>query len=132
MDVHAGTVYRFHFTTKVGNDGATLGGSPVISIYKDANVAQVSSPASGITLTPDFDGVVGWNLVEIDTSADATFYTVGSCFSVVLTTGSVAGISITPFFLRDFSIDSQYVSVLANGIHDAAFHLDSAKYQMKL
>lgn len=54
-----------------------------VRIYKNGGTTQRSS-ASGITVSTDFDGIVGFNLVVIDLSDndDAGFYEAGAEYSV--------------------------------------------------
>ena len=103
-DFDAGSTLYFKFTTFRPSTGApfTLAGTPAVSVYKDASTTQSTA---GVTLTADFDAVTGLNHVAIDTSADGTFYAVGSFFDVVVTTGTVdsvsaAGVVVGRFTLR--------------------------------
>lgn len=94
------------FTT-VGSDGAStvLAGSPVISVYKANGTTQSTA---GITLSVDFDSVVGMNNVLIDLSSDA-FYATGNDYQVVVTTGTVGGVSIVGYVVAEFSIENRFV-----------------------
>lgn len=94
------------FTT-VGSDGAStvLAGTPVISVYKANGITQSTA---GITLTVDFDSVVGLNNVLIDLSSDA-FYAVGNDYQVVITTGTVGGISVVGYVVAEFSIENRFM-----------------------
>lgn len=62
-----------------------------LAVYKDNSSTQT---VAGVFLTADFDAVIGLNHWYVDTSADASFYTSGSCFEVVLTAGSVDGVAV--------------------------------------
>ncbi len=99
------TVYT-KFTTITPGTGApaTLGGSPALSVYKDASDAQSTS---GITLTADFDSRTGFNHVAIDTSSDGTFYSAGSDFVIVITTGTVGGTSVVGYCVGQFSLSNR-------------------------
>ncbi len=57
-----------------------------ISVYKDGGTTQSTA---GVTDTEDFDSLTGVHLVEIDTSADGTFYSAGSDFIVVLSAATI-------------------------------------------
>jgi len=94
------------FTT-VGSDGAStvLAGSPVISVYKANGTTQSTA---GITLSVDFDSVVGLNNVLIDLSADA-FYAVGNDYQIVITTGTVGGTSVVGYVVGEFSIENRFM-----------------------
>jgi hypothetical protein len=45
------------------------------------------------------------NHVAIDTSADATFYSAGSEFDVVITAGTVNGLPVVGYVMAHFTID---------------------------
>jgi len=94
------------FTT-VGSDGAStvLAGTPAISVYKANGTTQSTA---GITLSVDFDSVVGLNNVLIDLSADA-FYAVANDYQVVITTGTVGGTSVVGYVVGEFSIQNRYM-----------------------
>lgn len=87
----ASTVYGT-FRTRAPSTGApiTLAGTPALSVYKNNSTTQSTT---GVTLTVDFDSVTGLHHYAIDTSADATFYSPGSSFEIVITTGTVDGVS---------------------------------------
>lgn len=103
-DYQAGTVIYDKFTTYRPSTGAayTLGGTPALSVYKDNSTTQSTA---GVTLNADFDGVTGLNHYTIDTSADGTFYSAGSNFQVVITTGTVDSVSVVGSVVGSFSID---------------------------
>ncbi len=101
-DFNLGATVYFTLTTIDGTGlPMVLAGGPVVSVYKDANVAQ---SVAGVALTVNFDGIVGLNHITIDTSADAAFYSAGSEFSVIVTTGTVGGVSIVGYSVGHFSI----------------------------
>lgn len=86
-DYNAGDTINFKFTSRGASGPSTLT-SGVLSIYKNSSTTESTS---GVTLSADFDGLVGLNNVTIDTSTDGTFYANGSFFDVVLTDGTVDG-----------------------------------------
>lgn len=102
-DYDASTVIYGKFSTYRPSTGATftLGGTPALSVYKDNSTTQSTS---GVTLTADFDAVTGLNHFAIDTSADGTFYSAGSFFDIVITTGTVDGVSVTGTVVASFTI----------------------------
>lgn len=102
-DFDASTVIYDKFTTYRPSTGATytLGGTPALSVYKDNSTTQSTS---GVTLTVDFDSVTGLNHYAIDTSSDGTFYSAGSFFSVVITTGTVDSVSVTGTVVGCFTL----------------------------
>lgn len=102
-DFDLSTVVYGKFTTYRPSTGATftLGGTPALSVYKDNSVTQSTT---GVTLTADFDSVTGLNHFAIDTSADGTFYSAGSFFDIVITTGTVDSVSVTGSVVGSFTI----------------------------
>lgn len=99
----------FNFTTEVNGLPTTLSGTPALSVYKDSTTESTS----GITLTVDYDSRTGMNHVVIDTSADGTFYAAGNDFSVVITTGTLGGVSQVGVVVGHFSIPGSSGSVEA-------------------
>jgi hypothetical protein len=104
-DYDASTVIYGKFTTFQPTTGApfTLAGSPALSVYKDNSTTQSTA---GVTLTPDFEGggVPGFNHFAIDTSADGTFYSVGSFFDIVITAGTVDSVSVLGSVVASFTL----------------------------
>ncbi len=91
------------FTTYQPSTGAAfaLAGSPALSVYKDNSVTQSTS---GITLTAPFDSTAGLNHFTIDTSSDGTFYSAGSFFDIVITTGTVDSVSVVGAVVGGFTL----------------------------
>lgn len=102
-DFDAASVLYTKFTTYRPSTGApfTLAGTPVVSIYKDGSVTQSTA---GITLTVDFDGLTGLHHLAIDTSVDGTFFSAGSHFEAVITTGTVDSVSVVGSCVASFSL----------------------------
>jgi hypothetical protein len=102
-DYDLSTVIYGKFTTYQPSTGAafTLGGTPALSVYKDNSTTQSTT---GVTLTASFDSVTGLNHFAIDTSADGTFYSAGSFFDVVITTGTVDSVSVVGSVVASFTI----------------------------
>jgi hypothetical protein len=123
-----GQIIDFKFTTVDGTGlPTTLAGSPVVSVYKNNSTTQSTS---GVTLTVDFDSITGLNHVRIDTSADATFYAAGNDFQAVITTGTVGGISVVGYELKDFSLAYRTVAVrlgafVGSGLNTVKGYLES-------
>ena len=119
-DFDASTVVYGKFTTFRPSTGAayTLAGSPALSVYKDNSTTQSTT---GVTLTADFDSVTGLNHFAIDTSADGTFYSAGSFFDVVVTTGSVDGVSVVGAVVGSFTLKKAYAgSIVGSGTYGNA------------
>lgn len=102
-DYATSTIIYDKFTTFRPSTGAayTLGGTPALSVYKDNSTTQSTT---GVTLTVDFDTVTGLNHYAIDTSADGTFYSGGSFFQVVITTGTVDSVSVVGTVVASFTL----------------------------
>lgn len=101
-DFAAGATVRIPFNTN-DSTGApiTLAGTPTAAVYKDASTTESTT---GVTLSVDFDSRTGSHVVVVDTSADGTFYSAGSEFRVVLTAGTVSGVSVVGAVAGAFSI----------------------------
>lgn len=102
-DFDTSAVIYGKFTTYRPSTGApfTLAGTPALSVYKDNSTTQSTS---GVTLTVDFDSVTGLNHYAIDTSADGTFYSAGSFFDIVITTGTVDSVSAVGTVVGKFTL----------------------------
>lgn len=92
MHVPLGDTYYFKFTTRAFSTGAptTLSGTPVISVYEENNLTQITA---GITLTADYDSVTGLNDVAI-VATSGNGYEVGKYYDAVITTGTVDSVSV--------------------------------------
>jgi hypothetical protein len=116
---------NFKFSThKADGTPITLAGSPVVKVYKGS--ATDSETATGVTLVVDFDSVTGLHNVLIDLSADA-FYAVGNDYSVVITTGTVDGVSVVGTVLATFSIENRFAEVDLTKIAGAAVNTSAAQ-----
>jgi hypothetical protein len=112
-DFAPSSVVRIGFNTNDA-EGApiTLSGG-VLAVHKDGGLTQSTA---GVTLTTDFDGLTGYHVANIDTSADA-FYASGSDYRVYLTAGTVDGTSVVGALIGAFSIANRNRAgfSLANG-----------------
>lgn len=102
MDFAPSTVLNLKFSTILNAVPTTLAGTPAVSVYKNNSTTQ---SAAGVSLTVDFDSLTGMHNVNIDTSADGTFYAAGSQFQAVVTAGTVGGNSLIGFVIADFSLN---------------------------
>lgn len=102
MQVPLGDTYYFKFTTRSFSTGAPtqLAGTPVISVYEEANLTQITA---GVTLTVDYDTVTGLNDVAI-VATTANGYEAGKYYDVVITTGTVGGVSVVGEVVGHFRI----------------------------
>ncbi len=113
-DVKAEDTIFIVFTTRAFATGipTVLAGTPVVSAYEDAGLTQITA---GITLGVDHDSVVGLNMLTIVATA-ANGYDTGKDYNVVITTGTVGGVSVVGEVVGKFSIDrSPAAQDLANG-----------------
>lgn len=121
-DFSPGKTVRIAFNTRdTGGAPITLAGTPAISIYKDGSTTESTA---GVTLAVDFDSRTGLHLVTVDTSADGTFYSAGSDFKVVITTGTVATISVVGVCVGAFSLYNR--SALRPATADRTLVVDAA------
>jgi hypothetical protein len=95
------TVHLTLNTSDLGADPITLAGTPAFHVYRDDGNTE---DASGITSSIDRDGRTGFHSVAVDLSADAAFYEDGHDYWVVITTGTVDGVSVVGKVLAQFSM----------------------------
>jgi len=105
-DYNVGATIYGKFTTISPFTGSpfTCSGSPglTLSVYKDNTTAPVTS---GVTLTTDFNSVVGLNHFAIDTSVNSTFYSYNSNFDIVLSSGMVDQVSLNGMKVGHFTLN---------------------------
>lgn len=110
--VPAGDVIPIFFTSYDGATGASeaISGLAVtdIEIYKDGSITQRSSDAGYALIDTDgidVDGIVGLNGFTVDTgdNTDASFYTVGAWFTVVVSAITADGQTVN-FIAAQFRI----------------------------
>lgn len=104
-DFALGATFDFKFTSRAFASGAptTLSGSPVVSAYVDNNTTELTA---GITLTVDFDSRTGMNNVRVVASS-GNGYAAGGNYSLVITTGTVGGVSVVGEVVGMFSIEAR-------------------------
>jgi hypothetical protein len=104
-DIRLGDTIDVKFTTRTFTTGApgTLSSSPVISAYVGNSTTQITA---GITLSVDFDGVTGLNNVRVVASGGNGFAT-ASNYQLVITTGTVGGVSVVGEVIAEFSIEAR-------------------------
>lgn len=105
-DLAEDQVIDFKFSThQSGGTPITLAGTPAVAVYVENSTTEITS---GVTLTVDFDGRTGCHHVRIDTSASAS-YAVAKDYQVVITTGTVDGVSVVGTVLAIFSIENRFI-----------------------
>ncbi len=103
-DIQLGDTIQWTFTT-VGTDGAptVLTGSPTATAYTDGGVTQ---SATGVTLTADFDSVVGLNLVSV-VATGGNGFAAGENIEIVLDAGTVGGTTVIGYAVGSFSVENR-------------------------
>lgn len=92
------------FTTRQYSTGApfTLAGTPVVSVYEENNLTQITS---GVSLSVDYDSVTGLNqLTVVATSANG--FELGKRYYAVITTGTVDSVSVVGETVWSFQVES--------------------------
>lgn len=102
---------RFCFNTQLNGAPLTLAGSPSLAVYSGTNTSENTA---GLTLTVNFDSKTGLHLVEIDMSADTTFYALAKNFYVVLAAGTVNSVSVAGTVVGEFSLANR-PALISNG-----------------
>jgi hypothetical protein len=113
-DITLGITFYHYFTTRAFATGipTTLAGTPVISAYEDNNVTQITA---GVSVTADFDSVTGLNLITVVATTGNGFEN-GKSYALVITTGTVGGVSVVGEVVGEFTIGQSAAAVdLANG-----------------
>jgi hypothetical protein len=111
------TVTLFFNSSDLGGAPIALGGTPALHCYRDDSTTEDNS---GLTLTADYDSRTGMHRVAIDMSADATFFATAHDFYVVITTGTVDGVSVVGKMVAHFSVmNRSLASVVASALTTA-------------
>lgn len=121
-DFALGKTFDFKFTTRSFTTGAPtqLAGTPVISAYPDNSTTQLTA---GITLTVDFDTVTGLNNVRV-VATGGNGYATATNYALVITTGTVGGVSVVGEVVGHFSIEAR--SALRPATADRTLVVDAA------
>lgn len=95
------TIY-IRFTTRAFATGipTTLAGTPVLSIYEENNLTQITA---GVSVTVDYDSVTGLNQVTI-VATSANGYEAGKSYDLVITTGTVDSVSVVGESVGSFTV----------------------------
>jgi len=104
-DFALGSTFDLKFSTRRFTTGApfTLAGSPVISAYPDNSTTELTA---GITLTVDFDARTGLHNVRV-VATSGNGYAAGSNYDLVITAGTVDGVSVVGEVIGGFSIEAR-------------------------
>lgn len=104
-DYALGTTFDLKFTTRRFSTGApyTLAGTPSVAAYPDNSTTEITA---GITLTTDFDTRAGVNNVRV-VATSGNGYAAGSNYALVITAGTVDGVSVVGEVIGEFSLEAQ-------------------------
>ncbi len=101
-DYPLGQTLDFKFTTRQFSTGAPFAlVSGAVEVYEDNDISQI---IVGETLTPSFDGVVGFNNLRI-VATGGNGYEVGKSYAAMLSAGTVDGVSVIGEVIAQFSIE---------------------------
>lgn len=116
-DLAVGATIDFTWSTNAG-DGASItrATNGTISVYKGNSLTQ---SVAGVTDTEDFDSLTGVHHCRITTASDATFYSAGNDFNVVLSGATIDG-KVVNAPLAHFSIQNRYQDKAGYGLSAAS------------
>lgn len=102
-DFALGSTIDIKFTTRQFSTGApfTLAGTPAVAAYPDNSTTEITA---GITLTVDFDARTGLNNVRV-VATGANGYAAGSSYALVITAGTVDGVSVVGEVVGSFTLE---------------------------
>lgn len=108
-DYSVGDTFDVKFSTRSFSTGAptTLAGTPVVSAYPGNSTTQITA---GITLTVDFDSVTGLHNVRV-VATTGNGYASGSTYYLVITTGTVGGVSVVGEVIGEFTLGRSAAAV---------------------
>ena len=112
-DYTLGDTLHIAFSTRAFATGipTVLAGTPVVSAYEDVGLTQITA---GITLGVSHDSVVGLNMLTIVATGGNGFGS-GQDYNLVITTGTVGGVSVVGEVVGRFTIGRSAAAVdLAN------------------
>jgi len=103
-DLTLGNTIYLKFTTRAFATGipGTLAGTPVISVYEENNLVQITG---GVSLTVDYDSVTGLNQITI-VATTGNGYEAGKSYDAVITTGTVGGVSVVGEVVGSFTVEA--------------------------
>lgn len=104
-DIRLGDTIDVKFTSRTFSTGApgTLSSSPVISAYPSNSTTELTA---GITLSVDFDSRTGLNHVRV-VATSGNGYATATNYTLVITTGTVGGVSVVGECVGSFSIEAR-------------------------
>jgi len=117
MDFQLESTFDFKFTSRSGNVPTVLAGSPVVEVYEDNSITQITGSE---TLTVSFDGVVGFNNLRIVATA-ANGFEAGKSYAAVFSAGTVGGDSVIGETILNFTVGRTNVTniqAIVDGVWD--------------
>ena len=102
-DINLGDTIYPKFTTRAFATGVptTLAGTPVLSVYEENNLTQITA---GVSVTVDYDSVTGLNQATI-VATSGNGYEAGKSYDLVITTGTVGGVSVVGEVVFSFTVE---------------------------
>lgn len=97
------TLYSAFATVNTSGVPTTLSGTPKLRVYKSGSTTE----SSDITPTVDFDSRTGLNAYSIDLTGDTGFYATAKDYQVVITAGTVGGVSVVGVVVDKFSVENR-------------------------
>lgn len=103
-DFRLGETFDTKFTT-ISSTGApiTLAGTPAVAAYPGNSTTEITA---GITLTVDFDARTGLHNVRV-VATSGNGYATATNYVLVLTAGTVDGVSVVGYAIAHFSIEAR-------------------------
>lgn len=107
-DITLGDTIYPRFTTRAFATGipTTLAGTPVLSVYEENNLTQITT---GVSVTVDYDSVTGLNQATI-VATSGNGYESGKSYDLVITTGTVGGVSVVGEVVGSFTVEAHPVN----------------------
>ena len=116
-DFVAGAKVYISFNTRdASGNPITLAGSPTVAVYQQNNTSACTVAP---TLTVNYNSQTGRHMVAIDTSVTTSptgFYASGNDYFVVLTAGTVNGVSVVAVEVGSFSINNRTEAAVPTSI----------------
>jgi len=117
------TLYTYFYTHKADGTPVTFAAGQVYVYKDDSTSTEVNT---GVTLSIDHDSITGYNVVKIVLS-DA-FYASGHDYAIVVTSGTVDGVSVIGYVIATFSIENRNANlknIAANSITENSIANDA-------
>src|SRR3990167_3601735 len=86
-DYSTGSTVFFGFTTVNSSGVPTALSSGGVTVYRDGSTVPATT---GVTLTASFNGVTGFNRVQVDMAGTSTFYQPGAEFTAIISSGAAS------------------------------------------